>query len=224
MKSKVESPSTAAPLLVPPPRPGAGGTPATPGVNGHHYGDGNGAGEATLSLVPPDGPVPPDAVVTPEDFRAALRHFPSGVTIVTLRAGDEVHGLTVSAFASVSPVPPLVVVAIDHKHYAHELLQREGAVFGVNILHHGQRELSDRFAWVKDEDRFAVGNWTTAVTGAPILADAAAWLDCTIHSQMPAGTHTLFVGEVRASGVPVIDRPPLIYWSRSYRALDLAQG
>jgi flavin reductase (DIM6/NTAB) family NADH-FMN oxidoreductase RutF len=251
MESKVESPSTAAPLLVPPPRPGAGGAPATPGVNGHHYGDGNGSGngsgsgngpvETTVSLVPPDGLVPPDAVeapvvavpllapvvappVAPEDFRAALRHFPAGVTIVTLRVGDEVHGLTVSAFASVSPVPPLVVVAIDHKHYAHELLQREGAVFGVNILHQGQRELADRFAWVKDEDRFAVGNWTTAVTGAPILADAAAWLDCTIHTQMPAGTHTLFIGEVRASGVPGADRPPLIYWSRSYRALDLAQG
>jgi flavin reductase (DIM6/NTAB) family NADH-FMN oxidoreductase RutF len=124
----------------------------------------------------------------------------------------------------VSPVPPLIVVAIDHKHYAYELLQRDGAVFGVNILHQGQRELSDRFAWVKDEDRFAVGNWTTARTGAPILADAAAWLDCTIHTQMPAGTHELIVGEVRASGVPVADRPPLIYWSRAYRTLELAQG
>lgn len=161
------------------------------------------------------------APVSAEDFRAALRHFPSGVTIVTLRSGEEVHGLTVSAFASISPSPPLVMVAIDHRHHAHEMLEQEGVVFGINILHQGQRELSDRFAWIKDEDRFAVGRWTTAATGAPILADAAAWLDCTIHSSMPAGSHTIFVGEVRATGVPVVDRPPLIYWSRSYRALDL---
>ena len=161
------------------------------------------------------------APVSAEDFRAALCRFASGVTVVTLRAGEDVHGLTVSAFASVSAAPPLIMVAIDHRHHAYELLGREGAVFAVNILHQDQRELSDRFAWVKDEDRFARGTWTTAVTGAPVLADAAAWLDCTIHSRMPAGTHTLFVGEVRASSVPAPDQPPLVYWSRGYRKLDL---
>lgn len=164
------------------------------------------------------------APVSVDDFRTALRHFASGVTVVTLRAGEQIHGLTVSAFASVSAAPPLIVVAIDHRHHAYELLDREGAVFAVNILHQEQRELSDRFAWVKDEDRFAQGRWTTAVTGAPVLADAAAWLDCTVHSRMPAGTHTLFIGEVRASGVPVPDLPPLVYWSRGYRKLDLAES
>jgi flavin reductase (DIM6/NTAB) family NADH-FMN oxidoreductase RutF len=171
-----------------------------------------------LAILPP----PAAAPVSAEDFRTALRHFPSGVTVVTLRAGEQIHGLTVSAFASVSAAPPLIVVAIDQRHYAYELLDREGAVFAVNILHEDQRELSDRFAWVKDEDRFAAGRWTTAATGAPVLADAAAWLDCTVHSRLEAGTHTLFVGEVCASGVPVPDRPPLIYWSRGYRRLDLA--
>ncbi|HET9767269.1 MAG TPA: flavin reductase family protein [Thermoanaerobaculia bacterium] len=163
----------------------------------------------------------PLPTVSGDDFRAALRQFPSGVTIVTLRVGEEVHGLTVSAFASISPSPPLVMVAIDHRHHAHEMLEQEGVVLGINILHEGQRELSDRFAWVKDEDRFAVGRWITAATGAPLLADAAAWLDCTIHSSMPAGSHTIFVGEVRAAGVAVAERPPLIYWCRGYRALDL---
>jgi flavin reductase (DIM6/NTAB) family NADH-FMN oxidoreductase RutF len=158
--------------------------------------------------------------VTAEDFRTALCHFASGVTVVTLRAGEVVHGLTVSAFASVSVAPPLIVVAIDHRHFAYELLGREGAVFAVNILHQDQRELSDRFAWLKDEDRFAQGRWTTAVTGAPVLADAAAWLDCTIYGRLPTGTHTLFVGEVKASGVPIPDRPPLVYWSRGYRTLE----
>jgi hypothetical protein len=182
MKSKAES--------LPDPTPTR--PPLPPGVhgygnesNGHGGANGNGAvngavvveatmAEPTLAIVEPTLAVVAPQVVAPvasEDFRAALRHFPSGVTIVTIRAGAEVHGLTVSAFASVSPVPPLIVVAIDHKHYAYELLQREGAVFGVNILHQGQRELSDRFAWV-----------------------------------------------------PVADRPPLIYWSRAYRTLELAQG
>lgn len=220
MKSKVES-LTATPLLAPPLlAPSVEQT----NVNGHHEGNGHGAANGNGAAVVEAVVATPVATVGSEDFRAALRHFPSGVTIVTIRAGEERHGLTVSAFASVSPVPPLIVVAIDHKHHAYELLQREGAVFGVNILHQEQRELSDRFAWVKDEDRFAIGNWTTAATGAPILADAAAWLDCTIHTQMPAGTHELIVGEVRASGVPRADHPPLIYWSRAYRSLEILQG
>lgn len=173
---------------------------------------------SALSIVAPEVPAP----VSADDFRTALRHFASGVTLVTVRAGEQVHGLTVSAFASVSTAPPLIVVAIDHRHHAYEMLSRDGAVFAVNILHHEQQELSDRFAWVKTEDRFAQGRWTTAVTGAPVLSDAAAWLDCTIHSRTPAGTHTLFVGAVQASGVPVPDQPPLVYWSRGYRKLSLA--
>lgn len=159
--------------------------------------------------------------ISSEAYRNALRHFPSGVTIVTILAGENVHGLTVSAFASVSPDPPLLMVAIDHRHSAFPLLQRDDAVFAVNILHQDQMELSNRFAWLKDEDRFAAGSWTTAVTGAPILADALAWLDCTIHARYEAGTHHIYVGEVQASACPRSDAQPLIYWNRGYRSLTL---
>ena len=138
---------------------------------------------------------------------------------MAIQAGGERHGLTVSAFASVSPDPPLIAVFIDKRHHAHSLLAQEGAVFAVNVLGADQQELSDRFAWVKDEDRFAMGNWTTASTGAPVLADALAWMDCTIFAAHPAGTHTIFVGEVQASEAPRPDEAPLVYWNRAYRDL-----
>jgi flavin reductase (DIM6/NTAB) family NADH-FMN oxidoreductase RutF len=161
-----------------------------------------------------------------EEFRDALRHFPSGVTLVTMPALGEnkPHGLTVSAFASVSPKPPLILIAIDHRASAHSILQREDAVFAVNILGQDQISLSNRFAWVKDEDRFLEGEWTTAVTGAPILVDALAWLDCTIFGRHVAGTHTVYIGEVQASSVPRADEPPLVYWNRGYRWLKMADG
>mgnify|MGYP001474843179 CR=1 FL=1 len=158
--------------------------------------------------------------ITAEAFRDALRHFPAGVTIVTIKSGDEVHGLTVSAFASVSPEPPMILVCIDGRHRAHELLQAEGASFAVNILAADQAELSNRFAYVKTEDRFAVGDWRTAVTGAPVLADALAWLDCSVYCHKQAGTHTIYVGEVQASSAPRPDQPPLVYWNRAYRRLE----
>ncbi len=161
-------------------------------------------------------------VISSVDFRDALRHYPAGVTIVTIRQGDEVHGLTVSAFASVSAEPPLIVTVIDHRHKAYEMLEQDGTAFAVNILRQDQTALSDRFAWLKEGDRFAEGNWKTAVTGAPILADALAWLDCRIHARYPAGTHSIYVGMVMASGVPQPDDPPLVYWNRTYRRLDEA--
>lgn len=161
--------------------------------------------------------------IASEDFRDALRHFPSGVTIVSIKAGEEVHGLTVSAFASVSPEPPLVAVVIDRRHHAHSLLESEGAVFAVNILARDQVELSNRFAWVKDQDRFAEGDWRQAATGAPVLADALAWLDCTVHSRSPAGSHTIYIGEVQASALPRPDAAPLVYWNRGYRHLELLE-
>jgi flavin reductase (DIM6/NTAB) family NADH-FMN oxidoreductase RutF len=159
--------------------------------------------------------------VDAEAFRDALRHFPAGVTVVTVRAGEQVHGLTVSAFCSVSPKPPLVAVFIDHRHTAYTLLEEGDAVFAVNILRHDQEELSNRFAWVKDEDRFEMGQWETAVTGAPVLVDALAWLDCTVYERHPAGTHSVYLGEVQASSTPRAGESPLIYWNRGYRHLDL---
>ena len=161
--------------------------------------------------------------ISSETFRDALRHFPSGVTIVTIKAGDRMHGLTVSAFASVSPDPPLVSIMIDQRHRAFELLETEGAVFAVSILSQDQAELSNRFAWVKDEDRFSDGNWKTAATGAPVLSDALAWLDCSIYTRCTAGNHTVYIGEVQASQVPRPDAPPLVYWNRGYRRLGLKE-
>ncbi|MEM7586139.1 MAG: flavin reductase family protein [Acidobacteriota bacterium] len=158
--------------------------------------------------------------ITPNEFRNALSHFASGVTIVTVKSGEDVHGLTVSAFVSISPDPPLIAVAIDRKHSAYEIIERPDAVFAVSILRQEQAPLSDRFAWVKDENRFLEGDWKTAETGAPVLADAAAWLDCRKHSSASAGTHNLYVGEVQAASVPTPDTPPLIYWNRSYRRLQ----
>jgi flavin reductase (DIM6/NTAB) family NADH-FMN oxidoreductase RutF len=156
-----------------------------------------------------------------EAFRDCLRHFPSGVTIVTINSGERQHGLTVSSFASLSPDPPLIMIGIDHRHSAYALLTEPGATFAVNILGRDQSELSNRFAWLKDEDRFKAGNWGTAVTGAPVLKDALAWLDCTLYAAHAAGTHTIFVGEVQAGKTPRPNASPLVYWNRGYRHLAL---
>ncbi len=154
-----------------------------------------------------------------DSYRDVLRHFPAGVTIVTIRAGGDLHGLTVSAFMSISPEPPLIAIAIDQRHLAHKLLQKSDAVFAVSILGTDQQPLSDRFAFLKDGDRFAEGEWGRAATGAPVLDDALAWLDCSVYGRHRSGTHTIYVGHVEASRVPRADESPLVYWNRGYRQL-----
>ncbi|MDJ0753343.1 MAG: flavin reductase family protein [Ardenticatenaceae bacterium] len=156
--------------------------------------------------------------INPDQYRDTMRHFPAGVTIVTVKSRGEIHGLTVSAFVSISPTPPLISVIIDHRHHGHEMMEHSDAVFAVNILKEDQQELSNRFAW-SQEDRFALGKWGTAVTGAPVLEDALAWLDCTIYSRHTAGTHTIYIGEVQACNVPEPDLKPLVYWNRDYRKI-----
>ena len=153
------------------------------------------------------------------DFRDVLRHFASGVTVVTIQAPDEARaGMTVSAFVSISDDPPLIMVALNKKTHGHELLSRKGATFAVNLLAANQAEMSNRFA-SKVDDRFEVGEWKTEATGAPVLTDSLAWLDCTIHAIHDGGTHSMFIGHVQTSSVPRPDEAPLIYWNRSYREL-----
>lgn len=157
--------------------------------------------------------------ISSEDFRDALRHFPAGVTLVTAGSGDDVHGLTVSAFASVSADPPMIAVILDLRNHIHPYLAAEGAPFGVNILAEEQSELSTRFATQPANERFAVGRWATAPSGVPVLDEALAWLDCTVEARLEAGSHRIYVGRVRASRVARPDEEPLVYWNRRYRGL-----
>lgn len=160
--------------------------------------------------------------ISVDQFKDTMRQFAAGVTIVTVKAGSEIHGMTVSAFVSVSAAPPLVSVIINQNSRAHELLQRPGAVFAANILRDDQESLSNRFAFM--EDRFGEGAWSTAVTGAPVLTDALAWVDCTIYSRCHAGTHTIFVGEVQANyASPFEEERPLLYWNRAYQQVAVPQ-
>ena len=90
----------------------------------------------------------------------------------------------------------------------------------INFLRDDQIELSDRFAGRLGEvDRFEGLTTYTAATGAPILEDCLAWLDCRVVATHIVGDHTLFIGEVVAAGVNGSAKP-LLYWNADYRKLE----
>lgn len=155
--------------------------------------------------------------VTGAEFRAALGRWASGVTIVTSAAGDRIHGMTVSAFTSVSLDPPLVAICADKTSDTLELISKSG-VFAVNILSATQQALSNRFASKRDEHlRFVGLDWRTGVTGSPILPGVLAALDCRVVASHDAGDHVIYVASVE--WVELYAGEPLVYHGGTYCAV-----
>src|SRR5947209_12966426 len=140
--------------------------------------------------------------VDPEMLRAVMRHWPTGVAILTSRYGAQAHGMTVTSFTSVSLEPPLVLTCVEQVVRTHALIEHS-RVFAVSFLRDGQDWISDRFAGRDSENtnRFAGLETYTAVTGAPILADNFGHLDCAVIAAHPAGNHPIFVAEVLSAAV-----------------------
>lgn len=154
-----------------------------------------------------------------DQFKQVMRQWASGVTVVTMQAAERKHGLTVSGFVGVSLEPPLVLISIGQELTSYELLKNSTA-YAINLLRDDQQALSDRFAGRLGEvDRFAGLETFSGVTGAPILQDCLAWLDCRVVMSEAVGDHTLYIGEVVAAGS---NNPanPLIYWNAGYRRLQ----
>jgi len=159
------------------------------------------------------------ANVTTRAFKSAMSQFASGVTIVTMRAAGSFHGLTVSAFTSVSAAPPLVLICVSKQQRSHEILAAAGG-FAVNILSAEQSALGGRFAEAPPEERFTGLQCFTAKTGAPILRGSLAWMDCQLQRAVDSGDHSIFIGEVLAVEVgEANEAQPLVYYNRGWRRL-----
>lgn len=154
--------------------------------------------------------------VAPDEYKDALRKFANGITVVTVASDGNVHGMTVSSFASLSLDPPLVVVCLE-KGSRTRAMVRAGMAFSVNVLGANQEHIAQAFASVgqKTFDRFP---HHTGRKGAPLFDDAIAWIECDVQDIVDGGDHDIIIGEV----VECIGRDgaPLIYFDRDYRTLE----
>lgn len=157
--------------------------------------------------------------ISKDEFRTALSRFPSGVTIVTTKDADgRFHGITVSAFASVSLEPPMILVCIDKDTGSHYAFQ-ESCFFVVNILAEEQENLSNQFA-AQISDKFDGVDYRLGISEIPVLEDALVTLECRLAYAHEGGDHTIFVGLVEKSNVK--DENPLVYWHGNYRKLEIS--
>lgn len=157
-----------------------------------------------------------DDPLSPRALRTALGRFATGVTIITcLDSGGQRVGLTANSFNALSLDPPLVLWSL--RRASPSLPAFEGAThFAVNVLAESQADLSRRFA-SGVADKFAEGQWTSGLGGAPVLAGAAAVFECATQARHDGGDHRLFVGRVlRLADLSVA---PLVFHSGHYRML-----
>jgi flavin reductase (DIM6/NTAB) family NADH-FMN oxidoreductase RutF len=159
------------------------------------------------------------AEVSAADFRHAIGHFATGVTIVTSIGVDgEPVGTTANAVTSLSLDPPLLLVCFDRSSFTLEAVREHGA-FVVNVLGSRQRHLSANFArrglaatW--DDVRHHVGP-----TGSPRLDGVLAAIECTVHERLPGGDHEIIVGRVREVETNGVNAAPLLFWRGGYGSL-----
>lgn len=149
------------------------------------------------------------------EFRRALGHFATGVTVVTYAPedADEFRGTTVNSFTSVSLEPPLVLVSLGRKTRAAAAL-RPGFGYAVNVLHHGQRDLAMHFAGRPQPETPVT--WEVRA-GVPHLVGCAAYFRCVARDVHGAGDHLLVVGlveEFQAHG-----HAPLLFFRGAFEHL-----
>jgi flavin reductase (DIM6/NTAB) family NADH-FMN oxidoreductase RutF len=158
----------------------------------------------------PADPVPIDT----SEFRRILGHWVTGVAVVAARSADgRPCGLTANAVASVSLQPPLVLACVDRAANSHDCI-RDAGFFAISILPSEAERLARRFAACDITEKFDGVAYHAEISGAPVLDDALAWVDCRIRESHAGGDHTVFIGEVL--GGDAREGAPLLYYRGGY--------
>jgi flavin reductase (DIM6/NTAB) family NADH-FMN oxidoreductase RutF len=149
-------------------------------------------------------------------FRHALRHFPTGVSVITITGEDDgVHGMTASSFSPVSLDPRLCAVSVNKPGRMHQLLQETDGYFGLSILRNTQGEIADFYA--RQPWAISANVSMDLHGGCPVINDSLAWFVCRKWGTYDGGDHSIFVGQVLDHGSQEEgDVSPLIFHHSQY--------
>ncbi|MQB00750.1 MAG: flavin reductase [Actinobacteria bacterium] len=153
--------------------------------------------------------------VPADHFKDAARRFASGVTLVTVATGDIPHGMTASAFSSVSLEPPVVLVCLEKTSQTRAMVTEAGT-FVVNVLAADQEHIAREFS-LPGMKSFTDHIHREGIDGAPVIDGAIAWFECRVTDVVDGGDHDVFLGNVIDCGAHPGE--PLLYYDRKYRSL-----
>jgi flavin reductase (DIM6/NTAB) family NADH-FMN oxidoreductase RutF len=156
--------------------------------------------------------------VLPDVFRSVLSRVPTGVMVVTTRTSTGQEARTANSFTSVSLRPPLVSVCFSNTSPLTAALRASG-LWGVSVLAADQHDLSVHFAHSRTAgDLAGIPHTIGERTGAALLTESVATLECRTVATLPAGDHTVVIGEVLA---PLVRRDctPLVFYRSGYHGV-----
>ena len=153
---------------------------------------------------------------TSNDFRRAMAHLPTGVTIVSAPGPEGPAGATANAVISVSLEPPLILASLDRGTRTLAAV-RAAEAFGISVLRADHTELARSFASRAPHTEKWREIPSTERAGVPILDEALAWVACGLRETHDAGDHVLLIGDVRELGTASGD--PLVFHGGTYRGL-----
>lgn len=156
-------------------------------------------------------------MVSKDDFRSAVAHFATGVTIITTTDDDgQPHAMTANSFTSVCLEPPVVLVCVAHSTNTFRFLEKAGR-FGVNILSQEQEELGAYFAKRPEDRQGGVDvSYSPGKDGVPYLDNSMVFLGCHVIGSHIYGDHTVFLAEVEEVQQHDAGLPLMFYRSRWY--------
>lgn len=157
---------------------------------------------------------PPTAAIDQAAFREVLGHFCTGVVVITGLLDGEPVGMTCQSFSSVSLDPPLVMFCPAKASTTWPSLRRAGR-FAVNVLSAYQAQLSRDFA-VSGGRKFDGKTWQPGITGAPLIVDAIAYVECIVAQVYDAGDHEIVLGRVIALERSTANAMPLLFFRSRY--------
>jgi flavin reductase (DIM6/NTAB) family NADH-FMN oxidoreductase RutF len=162
----------------------------------------------------------PTSSLSSSEFRKALGHFSTGVTVVTVERGPgKIHGMTANSFTSVSLDPMLILVCVDHRAKMLPLLEKKRH-FGVSVLKQTQEAISEYFAKREHsreaEQRLGI-HFRQMSSGAPVIDGTLLQMSCTVIASHLAGDHTIFIAEVEDAELH--EGEPLLYFRGEYRRI-----
>jgi flavin reductase len=146
-----------------------------------------------------------DVLISKSDFRSIMRAVVNGVIVITTSHNGLIHGMTATAFASVSSDPPTVLIIVNRSTRTHPIIN-VSKLFAINLLSENQVELGDRFAG-KLDNKFDSVDYTLSKRGVPLIEGVAGTLECSAIDEVNVGTHTIFIGRVlqgsRSNAMPL---------------------
>jgi 3-hydroxy-9,10-secoandrosta-1,3,5(10)-triene-9,17-dione monooxygenase reductase component len=151
--------------------------------------------------------------VTEDLFRGTLGCFATGVVVITAAVGEDLFGMAVNSFTSVSLEPPMVLFCASKASTTLPDVLRAGG-FCANILSADQEDLARQFA--AKGDRYSGVSHKLGLTGSPVIDGVHAYVECEISSVVDAGDHVIVLGDVIAANVDDNVGAPLVFYRSRY--------